>query len=59
MSAPRQTPARPALDRVRRTAREVFGRDELRPGQAEASTSLLEGHDVLLVAPTGAGKSLT
>ena len=59
MSAPRQTPARPARDRVRRTAREVFGRDELRPGQAEASTSLLEGHDVLLVAPTGAGKSLT
>ena len=46
-------------DRVRRTAREVFGHRRLLPGQLEAVTALLEGHDVLLVAPTGAGKSLT
>jgi ATP-dependent DNA helicase RecQ len=43
---------------VRRTARERFGFARLHPGQAEATAALLEGHDVLLVAPTGAGKSL-
>ncbi|ANH39443.1 ATP-dependent DNA helicase RecQ [Nocardioides dokdonensis FR1436] len=59
MSTSPEPSSSPALDRVRRTASEVFGRDVLRPGQAAASTSLLEGHDVLLVAPTGAGKSLT
>ncbi|WP_159794633.1 RecQ family ATP-dependent DNA helicase [Puerhibacterium puerhi] len=42
---------------VRRTAREVFGYESLRPGQAEAIRALLDGHDVLLVLPTGAGKS--
>jgi ATP-dependent DNA helicase RecQ len=46
-------------DRVRRTAREVFGHARLLPGQLEAVTAVLRGHDVLLVAPTGAGKSLT
>ncbi|HEX4977092.1 MAG TPA: RecQ family ATP-dependent DNA helicase [Nocardioides sp.] len=46
-------------DRVRRTAREVFGHRRLLPGQLEAVTAVLGGHDVLLVAPTGAGKSLT
>jgi ATP-dependent DNA helicase RecQ len=45
------------VDRVRRTARERFGYDELRPGQLEAATALAEGHDVLVVMPTGAGKS--
>ena len=46
-------------DHVRRTAREVFGHRRLLPGQREAVSALLGGHDVLLVAPTGAGKSLT
>jgi ATP-dependent DNA helicase RecQ len=44
---------------IGRVAREVFGFDDLRPGQREAVTALLRGRDVLLVAPTGAGKSLT
>src|SRR5690606_28218673 len=39
------------------TAREVFGYRDLRPGQREAITALLDGRDVLLVLPTGAGKS--
>lgn len=43
---------------IRERAQEVFGHDRLRPGQQEATTALLEGHDVLLVLPTGAGKSL-
>jgi ATP-dependent DNA helicase RecQ len=39
-------------------AREIFGHDTLHPGQEEAVTALAAGRDVLLVAPTGAGKSL-
>ncbi|MDF9877382.1 RecQ family ATP-dependent DNA helicase [Cellulosimicrobium cellulans] len=47
----------PTLTDVRDTAREVFGYRDLRPGQREAITALLDGRDVLLVLPTGAGKS--
>jgi RecQ family ATP-dependent DNA helicase len=43
--------------RVRRVAREVFDWRELRPGQGEAMVDLLHGHDVLVVMPTGSGKS--
>ena len=39
------------------TAREVFGWHQLRPGQQEAITALTDGRDVLVVMPTGAGKS--
>jgi ATP-dependent DNA helicase RecQ len=45
------------VGRVRRLAREVFGHGELRPGQEEAVSAVLEGRDVLLVSPTGAGTS--
>jgi len=43
--------------RIRRVAREVFDWRELRPGQSEAMDYLLRGHDVLVVMPTGSGKS--
>ena len=43
---------------MRRTMREVFGLERLRPGQAEVIRSVLGGHDTLAVMPTGAGKSL-
>lgn len=43
--------------RIQRTAREVFGWQDLRPGQYEAIQHLLRGHDVLVVMPTGSGKS--
>jgi RecQ family ATP-dependent DNA helicase len=43
--------------RVRRVAREVFDWRKLRPGQGEAMEQLLHGHDVLVVMPTGSGKS--
>ncbi len=45
-------------DRIVQTAQRVFGHDSLRPGQYEAVRALLDGHDVLLVQPTGGGKSL-
>ena len=37
---------------------EIFGFDAFRPGQAEAVQGALEGRDVMVVMPTGAGKSL-
>jgi RecQ family ATP-dependent DNA helicase len=43
--------------RLRATARQTFDWAELRPGQQEAMEHLLDGRDVLLVMPTGSGKS--
>ncbi len=45
--------------RIADTAQRTFGHDSLLPGQEDATRALLEGHDVLLVSPTGSGKSLT
>ena len=42
---------------LRRTALEAFGWPELRPGQLEAMRAVMSGQDVLLVLPTGGGKS--
>src|SRR4051812_20481832 len=44
--------------RVRAVARRRFGHRSLLPGQEEAIAAILDGHDVLLVSPTGSGKSL-
>lgn len=43
--------------RVRRVAREVFGYQDLRPGQEAAIKAVLGGRDTLVVLPTGSGKS--
>lgn len=42
---------------VRALARETFGFERLRPGQAEAVAAVLDGRDTLAVLPTGSGKS--
>jgi len=42
-----------------RLLREVFGLDQFRPGQAPVVTAQLAGRDVLAVAPTGSGKSIS
>src|SRR5829696_10097252 len=43
--------------RIEHVARESFGWEELRPGQAEAATAVIEGQDTLAVMSTGYGKS--
>ncbi len=47
------------IDRAERTLREVFGLDSFRPGQSEVVAAMLDGRDVLSVAPTGSGKSIS
>src|SRR6186713_2675289 len=46
------------LTKMKRTLRNVFNLDKLRPGQAEVIRSVLEGEHTLAIMPTGAGKSL-
>jgi ATP-dependent DNA helicase RecQ len=46
------------LKKMHRTMREVFGLEQMRPGQAEVIRSVISGQDTLAVMPTGAGKSL-
>jgi ATP-dependent DNA helicase RecQ len=48
----------PAISRMRRVLKDVFGFEDFRPGQEAVMTTLLAGHPVLAVMPTGAGKSL-
>jgi ATP-dependent DNA helicase RecQ len=40
------------------TLRNQFGLQRFRPGQAEAVHSAMQGHDTIVVMPTGSGKSL-
>ncbi|MGW0560665.1 RecQ family ATP-dependent DNA helicase [Streptomyces sp. NPDC003016] len=49
--------ARTTAARLERTATEVFGWQELRPGQLKAMEAVAAGRDTLVVMPTGAGKS--
>ncbi|UPO76530.1 RecQ family ATP-dependent DNA helicase [Arthrobacter sp. Helios] len=47
----------PSRADLQRTAAEVFGWADFRPGQLEAMEAASNGRDVLCVMPTGAGKS--
>jgi len=42
------------LTKMKRTLRDVFGLDKLRPGQSEVIRSVLEGKNTLAIMPTGA-----
>src|SRR5919205_1226001 len=46
------------MDAALAALRRHFGFPAFRPGQAEAVAAALAGRDVLVVMPTGAGKSL-
>lgn len=50
--------AAPARRTLRRTLRNTFGIDALRPGQWDVIESVLAGRDTLAIMPTGSGKSL-
>lgn len=58
MSAPLVPKVTRELTKIKRTLRDVFGLDKLRPGQAEVIRSVFEGRNTLAIMPTGAGKSL-
>src|SRR5437879_11101000 len=51
--------SRNVIDRAERTLRDVFRLDAFRPGQASVVEAMLSGRDVLSVAPTGSGKSIS
>jgi ATP-dependent DNA helicase RecQ len=53
-----EAPQRPSPDVVRQVARQRFGIARLHREQERAIASILGGHDVLLILPTGGGKSL-
>lgn len=59
MPAPlaRVQPLDPSAD-ARKVLRQVFGLSDFRPGQGEVVAAAESGADVLLVAPTGSGKSI-
>ncbi len=60
MSTDSSTRADPRVDpRILEVVEESFGHTALLPGQAEALTALVRGKDVLLISPTGSGKSLS
>ena len=42
---------------IRKTARDKFGYEKLRPGQEEVIRLVLDKHDTLSAMPTGSGKS--
>jgi ATP-dependent DNA helicase RecQ len=46
-----------AVRRLRRTAADQYGWNELRPEQLKAMTAVVAGQDALVVMPTGSGKS--
>ena len=50
---------RPWSSNMDKALREVFQLENYRPHQLEAMNAFLSGHDVILVMPTGGGKSLT
>ena len=47
-----------SLDDARAALHQHFGYTDFRPGQSQAVESVLQGHDTLVVLPTGGGKSI-
>src|SRR5690242_12126410 len=47
------------MEKAERALKDVFGLEAFRPGQAEVVEAMLAGRDVLSVAPTGSGKSIS
>ncbi len=47
------------MDTIEETLKRYFGHDTFLPGQREVVEHVLQGHDALILMPTGGGKSLT
>ena len=47
------------IAKAERVLKDVFGFDSFRPGQEDVVAAMLDGRDVLSVAPTGSGKSIS
>ena len=58
MTAPHNSSALATPDALREQLRSVFGFARFRAGQEEVCRAAIDGRDLLLVMPTGAGKSL-
>jgi ATP-dependent DNA helicase RecQ len=58
LDALRLVPGEDPVPKLAQAARQLFGIEELHPFQLDVMLALLEGRDVVGVAPTGAGKSL-
>jgi DNA topoisomerase-3 len=57
-STSHQPPATPSEARLSTLLRSAVGYESFRPNQAAVCQAVIEGRDVLLVMPTGSGKSL-
>ncbi len=57
-AAPAGCDGSPAMTRARQLLRTVFGHEAFRPLQEEVVATLLAGHDIFALMPTGGGKSL-
>ena len=52
------SPTSPSISDAKYVLKTVFGYDEFRDGQQEVIEQILHGQDVLVLMPTGGGKSL-
>src|SRR5512140_1849037 len=56
--APRTVGIMPTLEQARAALKQYFGYPDFRGAQADAVQAVLAGRDVLVLMPTGGGKSL-
>ncbi|MEO1621931.1 MAG: ATP-dependent DNA helicase RecQ [Cyanobacteria bacterium J06632_3] len=58
VSTPRKKKSQQGLEDLRQTFRQIWGYDDFRPPQGEIAAAILQGQDIVVVMPTGGGKSI-